>query len=483
MSLFATKPIDRIIKESEGDGSVTLKRTLGPWSLIALGIGAIIGAGIFSLTGLAAAENAGPGVVLSFVVAAIGCAFAGMCYSELASMIPVSGSAYTYSYAILGELPAWIIGWDLVLEYAVASAVVAVAWSGYVVSFLNEIGLPLPVAISACPFDTLPDGTPMGGIVNIPAMVIIIAVSLLLMIGIQESSRVNMVIVAVKLVIVVTFIALGYHYINWSNYHPFVPPNTGEFGKYGVSGVMQAAGIIFFAYIGFDSVSTAAQEARNPKRDMFIGIVGSLVICTILYICFAFVLTGMVNYKQMIGDRAPVATAIDLTPYPWLKILIKIGIICGFSSVILVLLLGQSRVFYAMSRDGLLPSVFSAIHPKWHTPWKSNLIFLVVVSIMAGLLPISKLGHMTSIGTLLAFVIVCVGVIVLRRTQPNIPRPYRTPFVPVFPIISIVVCLGMMVALPGETWVRLVVWLAIGLVVYFGYSRSHSKLQHPKVRR
>jgi APA family basic amino acid/polyamine antiporter len=262
-----------------------------------------------------------------------------------------------------------------------------------------------------------------------------------------------------------------------------VPPNTGEFGKYGVSGVMQAAGVIFFAYIGFDSVSTAAQEARNPKRDMFIGIVGSLVICTILYICFAFVLTGMLNYKQMIGDRAPVATAIDLTPHPWLKILIKIGIICGFSSVILVLLLGQSRVFYAMSRDGLLPSVFSAIHPKWQTPWKSNLIFLFVVSIMAGLLPISKLGHMTSIGTLLAFVIVCIGVIVLRHTQPNVPRPYRTPFVPIFPIISIVVCLGMMIALPGETWVRLNVWLAIGLAVYFGYSRAHSKLQHPKTPR
>jgi APA family basic amino acid/polyamine antiporter len=481
MSLFATKPIARIISESES-GGITLKRTLGPWSLIALGIGCIIGAGIFSLTGVAASENAGPAVVLSYIIAGIGCAFAGMCYSELASMIPVAGSAYTYSYAILGELPAWIIGWDLVLEYAVAAAVVAVAWSGYVVRFCADIGLDLPVNWTACWFDkiTLADGTVTHGIINLPAMFIIILVSLLLMIGIQESSRVNMVIVIVKLAIVLTVIGLGWHFIHWQNYHPFIPPNTGKFGQYGISGIMQGAGTIFFAYIGFDSVSTAAQEARRPQRDMFIGIVGSLIICTILYILFSFVLTGMINYKDMIGSRAPVALAFAQTPYDGIKMFVNIGIIFGFTSVILVLLLGQSRVFYSMSRDGLLPPIFSEVHAKWRTPWRSNIIFLVVVSLLAGLLPISQLGHMTSIGTLLAFIIVCIGVIVLRRTNPSAQRPYRAPGVPILPILGIIVCAAMMAALPGETWLRLIIWLAIGLVVYFAYGRAHSKLQHPK---
>ncbi len=485
MSLLATKPIDRIIKEADADGTVTLKRTLGPWSLIALGIGCIIGAGLFSLTGIAAGENAGPAVVLSYVVAGLGCAFAGMCYSELASMIPVAGSAYTYSYAILGELPAWIIGWDLVLEYAVAAAVVAVAWSGYLAKLFASLNYPLPVEWTTCPFDktTLADGTVIHGLLNLPAMFIIIVVSVLLMIGIQESSRVNFVLVLIKLAIVITVISLGWHYINWSNYHPFIPPNTGEFGHYGLSGIMQGASTIFFAYIGFDAVSTAAQEARRPQRDMFIGIVGSLAICTVIYIVFSFILTGMLNYKDMIGVRAPVALAFAQTPYTKIGILVNIGIIFGFTSVILVLLLGQSRVFYAMSRDGLLPAVFSEIHPKWHTPWRSNLIFLVLVSIMAGLLPISDLGHMTSIGTLLAFIIVCIGVIVLRRTRPKLDRPYRAPGVPVLPILGILVCAAMMASLPLITWIRLVVWLALGLVVYFTYSRSRSKLQHPKPAR
>lgn len=476
-NLFVKKPVHRIITESQ-EGEHTLKRTLGPISLIALGIGAIIGAGLFSLTGIAAAENAGPAVVLSFTIAAVGCAFAGMCYSELASIVPVAGSAYTYAYVTMGEFIAWLIGWDLVLEYAVAAAVVAVSWSRYVGSFLSDFGIHLPPQYMHCPFDpiTLADGTQTHGIINIPAILIIIVLSLLLMIGIQESSTVNSVIVVVKIAVVLTFIAVGVRFINWDNYSPFIPPNTGTFGEFGISGVMRAAGVIFFAYIGFDTVSTAAQESRNPQRDVPIGIIGSLIICTGLYLAFSFVLTGMVNYKLMRGDAAPVATAINLTPYPWLQMLIKLGIISGFTSVILVLLLGQSRVFYAMSRDGLLPAVFSQIHPKWKTPWRSNLIFMFFISFFAGFFPISKLGHMTSIGTLLAFVIVCAGVMVLRLTQPNLPRHYRCPCVPLFPILGILICFSMMTSLDGETWVRLIVWLLIGLFCYFLYGRHHSKL-------
>ncbi len=476
-NLFVRKPVERIISQAEG-GEHKLKRTLGPISLIALGIGAIIGAGLFVLTGIAAAENAGPAVVLSFVVAAFGCAFAGMCYSELASMIPVAGSAYTYAYATMGEFVAWIIGWDLVLEYAVAAAVVAVGWSRYVVSFLKDFNIQLPPQFTACPFDKiiLPDGTQTTGTINLLAILIIVVLSLLLMIGIQESARVNAAIVVVKLIVVVTFIAVGVHYINWNNYSPFIPPNTGKFGEFGISGIMRAAGIIFFAYIGFDTVSTAAQESRNPQRDVPIGIIGSLIICTILYLAFSFVLTGMVNYKAMKGDAAPVATAINLTPYPWLQFMIKFGIISGFTSVILVLLLGQSRVFYSMARDGLLPPIFSRIHPQWKTPWVSNIIFMFFIGSFAGLLPISQLGNMTSIGTLLAFIIVCIGVIVLRKTQPHLPRPFKTPLVPLFPILGILVCFSMMSSLDKLTWIRLVVWLLIGLVVYFSYSQWHSKL-------
>ena len=471
MNLFSCKPINRIVDESE-DAEHTLKKTLGPKSLIALGIGAIIGAGLFSLTGIAAAQNAGPAVVLSFVVAGIGCAFAGMCYSELASMIPVAGSAYTYAYATMGEFIAWIIGWDLILEYAVASAVVAVAWSGYVTEFLKVFNINLPPQFTACPFDPTP------GIINIPAVSIIVGISILLMLGIKESANVNTVIVVIKLAVVLTFIAVGVHYIKPENHTPFIPPNTGKFGEFGLSGIMRAAGIIFFAYIGFDSVSTAAQESRKPSRDIPIGILGSLIICTILYLAFSFVLTGMVNYKQMGAGITPVITAINMTPYPWLQMMIKFGIIMGFTSVILVMLLGQSRVFYSMSRDGLLPSIFSDIHPKFKTPWKSNLIFMLLVGLCAGFLHISQLGHMTSIGTLMAFIIVCAGVIVLRRVQPNAPRPYRTPCVPLFPILGIIVCFSMMYSLNTETWLRLIVWLLIGLVVYFTYSRFHSKLNN-----
>jgi basic amino acid/polyamine antiporter, APA family len=477
MSLFLTKKVAELHAEA---GAGELHRALGPGSLIALGVGAIIGAGLFSLTGIAAAEHAGPAVVLSFIVAGIGCAFAGMCYSEFATLIPVSGSAYTYAYATLGELVAWIIGWDLVLEYAVGAATVSVSWSRYVVSFFHDFGINLPPRFVLCPWDSaiLPDGTEISGLVNLPAIFIIVVLSLLLMRGIRESARVNTVIVFVKVAIIFAFIAVGVFFVKSANYSPFIPENTGNFGEFGWSGIMRGAGVIFFAYIGFDAVSTAAQEARDPQRTMPIGIIGSLAICTVLYIAFSLVLTGMVNYHAMKGDAAPVATAIDLTPYPWLHLLIKVGVICGFTSVILVLLLGQSRVFYAMAADGLLPRLFSDIHPLWRTPWRSNLTFLVFVSLFSGFVPISKLGHMTSIGTLLAFVLVCAGIWVLRVTRPELPRPYRTPLVPLVPILGIAVCLAMMLSLDLETWFRLLIWLLIGLAIYFGYSRYHSRRRH-----
>src|SRR5262245_51331433 len=377
MSLFATKPIERIMSESEG-GEHTLKRTLTATSLIALGIGAIIGAGLFSLTGLAAAQNAGPAVVLSMAAAATAWPSAALGYSEFSSAIPVAGSAYTYAYATLGEWLAWVIGWDLVLEYAVGAATVSISWSGYVVSLLRDFGISLPPQFLAGPFEPvhLPGGIDIQGVVNLPAMFILVCISLLLLVGIQESARVNAIIVVVKLVVVVVFILLGWTYINPSNYTPFIPANEGEFGKYGLSGIMAGAGTIFFAYIGFDAVSTAAQEARNPKRDMPIGIIGSLIVCTILYIPFSYLLTGIVNYKEL-GVAAPVAIAIDKTPYDWLNRLIKFGIICGFTSVMLVMLLGQSRVFFSMSRDGLVSKIFSDIHPKFQTPWRSNLLFML----------------------------------------------------------------------------------------------------------
>ena len=474
MSLFAVKTLDRILAESEG-GEHHLKRTLGVSNLVALGIGAIIGAGLFSLTGIVAANNAGPAVVLSFVVAAVGCAFAGMCYSEFATMIPIAGSAYTYAYATMGELLAWIIGWDLVLEYAVGAATVSVSWSSYVVHFLSEFGIHLPPQLTVCPFDVVP-GTTMHGIVNLPAIFVILCISTLLIIGIQESARANFIIVLIKVTIVIIVILVGVGYINRDNYHPFLPPNTGEFGHFGLSGVMRGAGIIFFAYIGFDAVSTAAQEARRPQRDMPWGIIGSLAVCTVLYVAFSSVLTGMVSYKVFENDAAPVATVIKSFPFPWLRSGITLGIIAGYTSVILVMLLGQSRVFFSMSRDGLLPKTFSSIHPRFRTPWKCNLVFMVFVSLFSGLVPISNLGNMTSIGTLLAFVIVSVGVIIMRRSNPSCSRPYRTPMVPLVPILSVVVCLAMMVSLDIDTWIRLVVWLIIGFVIYFGYSRHHSHL-------
>ncbi|MBI5086028.1 MAG: amino acid permease, partial [Acidobacteria bacterium] len=398
MSLFATKSIERLLQESEGKGGQGLSRTLSAGQLIALGIGAIIGAGIFTLTGVAAANHAGPAIVYSFILAAIGCAFAGLCYSEFSTMIPIAGSAYTYAYATMGELLAWIIGWALVLEYAVGAATVSVSWSGTVDSMLRSFGVNLPQQLIASPWDPKP------GLINLPAVLIICVISWILITGIKESARFNSLIVALKLAVVVLFIGLGYFFINHDNYTPFIPANTtGEFGKFGFTGILAAAGQIFFAYIGFDAVSTAAQEARNPKRDMPIGIIGSLVVCTILYILYALVLTGVVNYKDL-NVSAPLAVAVDRMKYGWLGFMMKLGSLAGLTSVMLVMLLGQSRVFYSMSRDGLLHKMFSDIHPAHHTPWKSNLLLMLVVSLLGAFTPIAQLGNLTSIGTLWAFV-------------------------------------------------------------------------------
>ncbi len=465
MSLFAVKPLSRIIRESEG-GTHSLKRTLGPLNLILLGIGAVIGAGLFAITPTAAHNNAGPAVVFSFIVGGLGCAFAGMCYSEFATMIPVAGSAYTYAYATMGELLAWIIGWDLILEYAVGAATLSVSWSNYLVKLLHHFGLALPHNLTAGPFE--------GGIVNLPAIFVVCLTSMVLIRGISESAKFNAAIVMLKVSIVLIVIAVGWSHVIPANHTPFIPENTGTFGEFGISGIMRAAGIVFFAYIGFDAVSTAAQETKNPNRDMPIGIIGSLGICTLLYVGFSYVLTGIMNYKDM-GPTA-IDDAMRSIGYGWLSTAIIVGILCGYASVILVMLLGQSRVFFSMSKDGLIPAVFSDVHPKFLTPWRSNLLLMFFVCLFGGFIPLASLGNMTSIGTLLAFVIVCVGVIVMRRTNPNAPRPYRTPWVPVVPILGVLVCFAMMASLDKETWIRLVVWLAIGLAVYFAYSRHHSRL-------
>jgi basic amino acid/polyamine antiporter, APA family len=474
MNVFISKRLERLEARDEGP---SLRRHLGPAGLVALGIGSIIGAGLFSLTGIAAAENAGPAVTVSFIIAALGCAFAGLCYSELATLMPVAGSAYTYAYATLGELVAWIIGWDLVLEYAVSAAAVAVSWSDYALVLLRQLGGDFPARLATAPLDVAPSGNiaAISGIIDLPAVFIVVVLSLLLMRGIRESSAVNIALVIVKVAVVVVFVAIGVHYIHGANYTPFLPRNAGRFGEFGWSGVLRGAGVIFFAYIGFDAVSTATQETKEPQRTMPIGILGSLAVCTVLYIAFALVLTGMLRYTAMRGDAAPVASAIALTPYHWLQMLIEIGILAGFTSVILVSLLGQSRVFFAMAEDGLLPAVFAAVHPRWRTPWRSTLLFMVFTSLLAGFVPMSLLADMTSIGTLLAFIIVCAGVLVLRRTRPDLPRPFRTPFVPLVPLLGILVCAALMYSLGPENWWRLVVWLVLGLAVYFGYSRRHSR--------
>ncbi len=467
MNLFTKKPIARLLAESESGG---LKRSLSATSLVALGIGAIIGAGIFTLTGVAAATHAGPAMVYSFMLAAFGCAFAGFCYSEFSTMIPIAGSAYTYAYATMGELIAWIIGWALVLEYAVGAATVAVTWSGTIASILKDFGVNIPQAVLGSPFDLVP------GKINLIAVVIVVAISTILIIGVQESAQFNSFIVVIKVAVVILFILVGYFYINRANYHPFLPPNTGHFGAFGWTGVLAGAGQIFFAYIGFDAVSTAAQEARNPKRDMPIGIIGSLAICTVLYILYSLVLTGVVNYKDL-NVTAPLAVAVNhMRGLPWVGELMKVGSLLGLTSVILVMLLGQSRVFYSMSRDGLLPKLFSDVHPRFRTPWHSNLLLMVFVSIGAAFIPLTQLGNLTSIGTLFAFVLVCLGVIILRRTNPDLPRPFKTPWVPLFPALGVLVNLLLMFSLGGLTWTAFLTWMAIGLIVYFGYGRLHSHL-------
>lgn len=481
MSLFVRKPMEALMNEASETGSHTLKRTLGAGGLIALGIGAIIGAGLFSITGMAAANHAGPAITLSFVVAALGCLFAGLCYAEFASMIPVAGSAYTYSYATMGEFIAWIIGWDLVLEYAVGAATVGISWSRYLVKFLEGFDIHLPEALTVGPWD--------GGIINLPAVFIIVLMSLLLIKGTKESAMVNAVIVGLKIAVVLVFIFLGWKYINNTNYTPYIPDNSGKFGDFGFSGIIRAAAIVFFAYIGFDAVSTAAQEAKNPKRDMPWGILGSLAICTILYILFAHVMTGVTSYTTFAGKDgiAPVAIAIDhmgtadaagvIKPdYPWLNRAIVVAILAGYASVILVMLMGQSRVFFSMSKDGLIPKVFSAVNPKTQTPAKSNLLFMLFVSLFAAFVPARVVGEMTSIGTLFAFILVCIGVWVMRKKMPELPRAFKTPLVPLVPILGIVVCLFMMVFLPMDTWIRLLVWMLIGMDIYLVYGAKNSHL-------
>lgn len=481
MSLFVKKSLESLRQEANESGEKTLRRILGPWSLVALGVGVIIGAGLFSITGAVASGFTGPAITISFAIAALGCCFAGLCYAEFASMIPVAGSAYTYSYATMGELVAWIIGWDLVLEYCVAATTVSISWSRYLVVFLEGFGIHLPHALTACPWD--------GGIVNIPAFVIVVLMSLFLIRGTKGSSIFNGIIVFLKVSVVLIFVILGWKYIQMENYTPYIPENTGKLGEFGFSGILRGAAIVFFAFLGFDAVSTAAQETKNPRRDMPIGILMSLFICTLLYILFAHVMTGVVNYTAFEGHNgiAPVAIAIEhmgqmdasgtIQPdYPWMNRAIVVAILLGYCSVIMVTLLGQSRVFLSMSRDGLLPPLFSHIHPRFRTPARSNLLFMVLVGTLAAFVPAQVAGEMCSIGTLFAFTLVCAGVLIVRRTMPDAPRSFKTPLVPFVPIAGIITCLVMMVFLPADTWIRLVLWMLIGLDIYVSYGIKHSKL-------
>jgi len=502
--LLALKSIDSIMRQSNDKGSRSLKRVLGPADLIMLGVGCIIGAGIFVLTGQAAAQYAGPAIIISFIISAVGCAFAGLCYAEFSSMLPISGSAYTYAYATMGELLAWIIGWDLILEYLFGAATVAVGWSGYVTSFLADFGINLPpqlcnavgthlalvphqgwVALGAntaselaskgIDIATLPHAY---GIINFPAVLIIGLLTALLITGIKQSSKLNNIIVFLKVTVVLLFVFLGIKYIKPENWTPFIPQNLGGFGNFGVSGILRGAGVVFFAYIGFDAVSTTAQEAKNPQRDMPLGILVSLVLCSVLYIAVALVLTGIVKYT-FLNVPDPIAVGVDAMgkSMMWLRPIIKLGAIAGLSSVILVMLLGQPRVFFAMATDGLLPPVFHKVHPKYKTPYVTTILTGIVAMILAGFLPIGILGEMVSIGTLLAFMLVCAGIWRMRHTQPERKRPFRTPWVPFVPIMGILVCLTQMISLPLMTWLRLIIWMVIGFGVYFAYGIKHSVLR------
>jgi APA family basic amino acid/polyamine antiporter len=491
MNLFRRRRVSDLQAEVLKDFS--LKRALGPVNLTALGIGAVIGAGIFVLTGQAAAKYAGPAIVFSFILAGLACAFAGLCYAEFSAMIPVSGSAYTYSYATLGEFVAWIIGWDLILEYLFAASTVAVGWSGYVVSFLKDVGVHIPAGLTGAPYDhkapldagwniwrLFTEGwTSTGAVLNVPAMVIVAVITVLLVLGIKESASFNNVIVVIKISVILAFIAIGAAYVNSGNWTPFIPPLTPD-GQFGWNGIVRGAGVIFFAYIGFDAVSTAAQEARNAQRDMPIGILGSLAVCTILYIAVALVLTGVVKYDQL-NVPDPIAVAINSLGegLKWLRPIVKIGAIAGLSSVILVMMMGQPRIFYAMSKDGLLPPVFSRVHKRYQTPWLATILTGSIATLVAGLFPIGLLGELVSIGTLLAFAIVCAGVLVLRITDPGIKRPFRTPAVWVVAPLGVLFCFYLMAGLPKDTWARLIVWMAIGFVIYFSYGQRRSKLVLP----
>ncbi len=487
MDLWVTKPIGALRAEAEP----SLRRSLGPLNLTMLGIGAIIGAGIFVLTGLAAALHAGPAVPLSFLIAAIASTFAALCYAEMASAVPVAGSAYTYAYATMGEFIAWIIGWDLVLEYGLGAAMVSVGWSGYLVSFLNFLGVSLPPDLTSAPLRwcTLTDMTeaatacshtgwaPTGAYFNLPAASIVLATSAVLVTGIRESVTLNNLIVLLKLTVVLLFITLGPMHIDIAHWKPFIPPNTGAFGQFGWSGVLRGAALVFFAYVGFDVVSTAAQEARNPQRDMPVGILGSLAICAVLYMLVSATVTGLVPYHELMVAN-PVALAVERVPeLRWLRPLVALGAVLGLGSVTLVMLLGQSRIFYSMSRDGLLGAWAGRVHPRFRTPYLATVYIGLVVAMITGIMPLQVLGELVNIGTLLAFALVCAGVWILRHTRPDLVRPFRTPLVPLVPILGILSCLGLMAMLPGDTWLRLLVWLLIGLVIYFGYGRRHSRLQ------
>jgi len=511
-NLLATKPLDALMSEARETGEHTLKRALGPVNLVMLGIGAIIGAGIFVLTGAAAAQFAGPAIVLSYVLAGLASAFAGLCYAEFASLIPIAGSAYTYGYATLGELFAWIIGWDLILEYAFGAATVSSGWSSTLVAFLQDYGISLPPQICDvpgavwvqyqgrwAPLNTLksvldaagirPDSLPHAtAVFNLLAFIAIAIITTILVIGIKESANFNTGVVFVKLIAVIVFIAVASAYVfkntdlARTNWHPFIPPNTGAYGAYGFSGVARGAAVVFFAYIGFDAVSTAAQEARNPQKDMPIGILGSLAICTVLYILVSGLLTGVVHYSRL-NIGAPISLAIRETGATWGSRVVNAGALAGLSTVMLVMMLGQSRVFYAMAHDGLLWSWAGEIHPRFRTPWKSTIIVGAFVAFFGALIPIGILGQLVSIGTLLAFVIVGAGVWILRRRRPDLPRPFKTPWVPFVPLMAILVSGYLMLSLPGDTWLRLVVWLIIGLVIYFTYGQKHSRVQRGELAR
>ncbi len=483
-NLLATKPIAPSGHVDAGEpveggleGEATLKRTLTARQLVMLGIGAVIGAGIFVLTGHAAAAHAGPALVLSFVLAGLACALAGLCYAEFAAMMPVSGSAYSYSYATLGEFIAWFIGWNLVLEYLFAASTVAVGWSGYLNSFLGNLGMALPAALSSAPLTISGSEIVMSGaIVNLPAVFIVAAISGLCYVGITQSAFVNSIIVAIKVTVILLFVAFSIQFINPDNWVPFIPENTGP-GQFGFSGIVRGAAVVFFAYIGFDAVSTAAGEAKNPQRDMPIGILGSLFLCTIIYIVVAGVLTGMMHYTEL-GTAKPVATALEAYPsLAWLKWLVELGAIAGLSSVILVMLMGQPRIFYSMSRDGLLPRFFGKVHPKHQTPYISTIIVGVVAAVLAGLFPIGLLGELVSMGTLLAFTTVCIGILILRRTRPDLPRPFRVPVAWLIAPMGAAACLYLFWQPFSEHWRLMVGWTAIGMVIYFAYGYRHSKLR------